>query len=56
VTQPPGIATPLHRHSREAEAFYLLDGRPRSCACPARTRSRWTSRSPGGTRSRPGTA
>jgi quercetin dioxygenase-like cupin family protein len=26
VTQPPGIATPLHRHSREAEAFYLLDG------------------------------
>ncbi len=27
VTQPPGVATPLHRHSREAEAFYLLDGR-----------------------------
>jgi quercetin dioxygenase-like cupin family protein len=27
VTQPPGIATPLHRHSRESEAFYLLDGR-----------------------------
>lgn len=27
VTQPPGIATPLHRHTREAEAFYLLDGR-----------------------------
>lgn len=26
VTQPPGIATPLHRHHREAEAFYLLDG------------------------------
>ncbi len=26
VTQPPGIATPLHRHTREAEAFYLLDG------------------------------
>ncbi len=26
VTQPPGVATPLHRHSREAEAFYLLDG------------------------------
>jgi quercetin dioxygenase-like cupin family protein len=26
VTQPPGIATPLHRHSRECEAFYLLDG------------------------------
>ncbi|MDQ1484312.1 MAG: hypothetical protein QOJ62_5 [Actinomycetota bacterium] len=26
VTQPPGIATPLHVHSREAEAFYLLDG------------------------------
>lgn len=27
VTQPPGVATPLHRHSREAEAFYVLDGR-----------------------------
>ncbi len=27
VTQPPGIATPLHRHTRESEAFYLLDGR-----------------------------
>jgi quercetin dioxygenase-like cupin family protein len=26
VTQPPGIATPLHRHTREAEAFYLLEG------------------------------
>lgn len=26
VTQPPGVATPLHRHTREAEAFYLLDG------------------------------
>lgn len=26
VTQPPGTATPLHRHTREAEAFYLLDG------------------------------
>ncbi|NYG06309.1 quercetin dioxygenase-like cupin family protein [Phycicoccus badiiscoriae] len=26
VTQPPGIATPLHRHQREAEAFFLLDG------------------------------
>ena len=26
VTQPPGIATPLHRHSDEAEAFYVLDG------------------------------
>lgn len=26
VTQPPGIATPLHRHTREAEAFYLLSG------------------------------
>jgi quercetin dioxygenase-like cupin family protein len=26
VTQPPGIATPLHTHSHEAEAFYLLDG------------------------------
>jgi quercetin dioxygenase-like cupin family protein len=27
VTQPPGVATPLHRHTREAEAFYLLNGR-----------------------------
>jgi quercetin dioxygenase-like cupin family protein len=26
ITQPPGIATPLHRHTREAEAFYVLDG------------------------------
>jgi quercetin dioxygenase-like cupin family protein len=26
VTQPPGIATPLHRHTQEAEAFFLLDG------------------------------
>lgn len=26
VTQPPGIATPLHRHTHEAEAFYLLEG------------------------------
>jgi len=26
VTRPPGIATPLHRHTREAEAFFLLDG------------------------------
>ena len=26
VSQPPGIATPLHRHAREAEAFYLLEG------------------------------
>jgi quercetin dioxygenase-like cupin family protein len=27
VTQPPGIATPLHRHTKESEAFYLLEGR-----------------------------
>jgi quercetin dioxygenase-like cupin family protein len=27
VTQPPGIATPLHKHTHEAEAFYVLDGR-----------------------------
>ena len=27
VTQPPGIATPLHRHAREAEAFFLVEGR-----------------------------
>jgi quercetin dioxygenase-like cupin family protein len=26
VTQPPGIATPLHRHTFESEAFYLLEG------------------------------
>lgn len=26
VTQPPGIATPLHRHTKESEAFYLLEG------------------------------
>ena len=26
VTQPPGIATPLHVHTREAEAFYVLEG------------------------------
>ncbi|MEP7034317.1 MAG: cupin domain-containing protein [Dermatophilaceae bacterium] len=26
VTQPPGVATPLHRHSNEAEAFFLVDG------------------------------
>jgi quercetin dioxygenase-like cupin family protein len=27
VTQPPGIATPLHRHTHESEAFFLLEGR-----------------------------
>ncbi len=27
VTQPPGIATPLHRHTKEAEAFLILEGR-----------------------------
>nr|WP_253945374.1 cupin domain-containing protein [Nocardioides sp. zg-DK7169] len=26
VAQPPGTATPLHRHRREAEALYLLEG------------------------------
>ena len=26
VTQPPGLATPLHVHTREAEAWYLLSG------------------------------
>jgi quercetin dioxygenase-like cupin family protein len=26
VTQPPGIATPYHRHTREAEALFVLDG------------------------------
>lgn len=32
VTQPPGVATPLHRHTQEAEAFYVLDGRMSYCA------------------------
>jgi quercetin dioxygenase-like cupin family protein len=27
VTQPPGVATPLHRHQREAEVFYVLEGK-----------------------------
>jgi quercetin dioxygenase-like cupin family protein len=26
VTQPPGAGSPLHVHTREAEAWYLLDG------------------------------
>jgi quercetin dioxygenase-like cupin family protein len=26
VTEPPGVATPLHVHTHEAEAFFLLDG------------------------------
>lgn len=26
VTQPPGVATPLHRHTNEAEAFLVLEG------------------------------
>lgn len=26
VTQPPGIATPLHVHTHEDEVFYVLDG------------------------------
>lgn len=26
ITQPPGVATPLHVHTNEAEAFYVLDG------------------------------
>lgn len=26
VTQPPGTATPLHRHEHEAEVFHLLAG------------------------------
>ena len=26
ITQPPGIATPLHVHGKEAEAFYVLEG------------------------------
>jgi mannose-6-phosphate isomerase-like protein (cupin superfamily) len=27
VTQPPGVATPLHCHHKEAEAFFLVEGR-----------------------------
>jgi quercetin dioxygenase-like cupin family protein len=27
VLQPPGIATPLHRHTREAEALFVVEGR-----------------------------
>lgn len=26
VHQPPGVATPLHLHQREAEVFYLVEG------------------------------
>jgi quercetin dioxygenase-like cupin family protein len=26
VTQPPGVATPLHVHTCEAEVFYVLEG------------------------------
>ena len=26
VTQPPGLATPLHVHTRESEAWFVLDG------------------------------
>ena len=26
VTQPPGIAPPLHRHTNESEAFFVLEG------------------------------
>ena len=26
VAQPPGTATPLHVHTQEAEAFYVLEG------------------------------
>ena len=26
VVQPPGVATPLHRHTHESEAFYVLEG------------------------------
>jgi quercetin dioxygenase-like cupin family protein len=26
VTQPPGIAPPMHVHTHEAEAFYVLEG------------------------------
>ena len=55
VTQPPGVATPLHRHTREAESFFVLEGELRYragdgtygsaraassiCRAPCRTRS-----------------
>jgi mannose-6-phosphate isomerase-like protein (cupin superfamily) len=26
VVQPPGVATPLHVHHREAEAFFMIEG------------------------------
>lgn len=26
VVQPPGVATPLHIHHKESEAFFILDG------------------------------
>src|SRR3954465_13510412 len=26
VTQPPGLASPTHVHTRESEAWFLLDG------------------------------
>ena len=26
ITQPPGLATPTHVHTREAEAWFVLDG------------------------------
>jgi quercetin dioxygenase-like cupin family protein len=26
VTQPPGLATPTHVHTREAEAWFVLEG------------------------------
>jgi quercetin dioxygenase-like cupin family protein len=32
VTQPAGAASPVHLHTREAEAFYLLDGTMRYLA------------------------
>ncbi|MCD2194722.1 cupin domain-containing protein [Actinomycetospora endophytica] len=32
VTQPPGAASPLHVHTREAEAWYLLEGSMTYCA------------------------
>jgi quercetin dioxygenase-like cupin family protein len=26
VTMPPGVGTPLHRHTNESEAFFVIDG------------------------------
>lgn len=56
VTQPPGTATPLHRHTREAEALFVLEGeitygratRFTSSPTARSSTSRRTSRTPSG--------